>query len=97
MPRIQRTVRKKSRRLEEKHFRRVKVFNGKSANWREWAFQVRVALKAADGDAHKALEWTEKQVANIESEDVVREHGEEIKQVTGELFDVLCMRTEGKH
>ena len=40
----------KKRILDPKGMTRVDTFSGKDSQWREWAFQLRVAIKAMDSE-----------------------------------------------
>ena len=35
-------------KLDERYFRRVKIFEGKEGTWKDWNFQFRVQVRAAD-------------------------------------------------
>ena len=86
------------RRSIHKMFERVDKFSGKEGQWREWGFQVAMALNAFDTGAGKVLELIEKMdlkevttaVLEIELSD---ENEKTMEKSKGELYSILSMLT----
>ena len=83
--------------LEPKGVARVDSFNGKESQWREWAFQLRVAIKAMDGAAADIMSRVEHddnahELAALELEFA----NKDIAKLSGELYDILCLCIKGE-
>ena len=50
---------KHTKNLDERHFRRMVVFQGEDRDWRDWSFQFRAALRGAERDFLEVLKWIE--------------------------------------
>ncbi len=87
------------KRMDERHFRRMKTFDGKEADWKEWKFQLRVAVRANSNDVAKVMDWVEVQTGpEIDRQALIEEFhdADYIDQLGRELFDVLCMLLGGE-
>ena len=77
--------------LEPKGVSRVDTFSGKEAQWREWAFQFRVAIKAMEGRVAEIMNKREQSEEELELSDLELEYtGLDVTKVAGELYDLLC-------
>ena len=88
-----------TRIIWEKAYKRVKKFDGNPGEWRQWAFQFRVATKAVDALTVEALDDVEK----VKTEVTTRMLGlddkylnKDIEQRSIEIYDILCMLCEGE-
>ena len=82
--------------LDAKGRSRVETFNGKEGQWREWAFQFRVAIKAMDSWVAEIMTKEEGKETNSTIEDLELEYGNlDVSKVAGELYDLLCLRVRG--
>ena len=82
--------------LEAKGVSRVDTFGGKEAQWREWAFQFKVAVKAMDASVAEILSKTEVDEDAHKLEDLELEYGSlEVGKAAGELYDLLCLCLKG--
>ena len=87
------------RKMDERHFRRMKNFDGKEADWKEWKFQLRVAVRANSNDVAKVMDWVEVQTGSeIDRQALIEEFNDAdyIDQLGRELCDVLCMLLGGE-
>ena len=87
------------KRMDERHFRRMKNFDGKEADWKEWKFQLRVAVRANSNDVAKVMDWVEVQTGSeIDRQALIEEFNDAdyIDQLGRELYDVLCMLLSGE-
>ena len=85
------------RSLDERFFRRVKAFSGGEAEWKDWAFQFRAAIRGANRAAARILEWVERAAETVSQEDVETQFVEEdVEKLNAELYDVLCTVVEGE-
>ena len=82
--------------LEPKGISRVDIFSGKEAQWREWAFQFRVAIKAMEGRVAEIMAKGEQSEKGLVLSDLELEYvGLDVTKVAGELYDLLCLRLKG--
>ena len=82
--------------LELKGVSRVDSFSGKESQWREWSFQLRVAVKAMEGVAAEIMSRVEQDdtahdLAALELEFASKD----ITKLSGELYDILCLCLKG--
>ena len=84
------------RTLEPKGVSRVDSFGGKEGQWREWSFQLRVAVKAMDTMSGEVM-------GRVEQDDTAHDltalelefPNSNVTRVAGELFDILCLSLKG--
>ena len=87
----------KKREIEERHYRRIKVFDGNINTWTDWAFQFKVCTRAASLDAFKAMEFVEQQTDEVWTGEAETHFIEvDIEKLDGELYDQLCSMTSGE-
>ena len=85
--------------MDERHFRRMRTFDGgKETDWKEWGFQFRVAVTASNLHVAKVMSWIENQADEASQEDIVLEFkdAEYIDRLGCELYDILCMLLTGE-
>ena len=83
--------------LEPKGVSRVESFSGKDSQWREWACQLRVSVKAMEGVAAEIM-------SRVEQDDSARDltalelefASKDITKLAGELYDILCLCVKGE-
>ena len=86
----------KKRILDPKGMSRVDTFSGKDSQWREWAFQLRVAIKAMDAEVADIMSRCEADEAAHKLEDLELEFESlSVTKVAGELYDILCLCLTG--
>ena len=84
------------RSLDAKGVSRVETFGGKEAQWREWAFQFRVAIKAMHNEVAGIMAKVEVEEEGHKLEDLALEFSSlEVTKAAGELCDVLCLCLRG--
>ena len=54
-------VETRGRKMDERHFRRMKNYDGKETDWKGWKFQLRAAIRAASNDLARVFDWVEVQ------------------------------------
>ena len=82
--------------LEAKGVSRVDTFVGKDAQWREWAFQFKVAIKAMNTSVADVLAKVEVEEDGHKLDDLELEFGSlEVENAAGELYDLLCLCLKG--
>ena len=82
--------------LDAKGVARVESFGGKEAQWKEWAFQFRVAIKAMEGTVAEIMSKVETDEDGHKLEDLELEHSSlEVTKAAGELYDLLCLCLRG--
>ena len=88
---------KSKRAIKEVAFRRVNELDGRDQEWRDFSFGFKVALKRTSPEAHKVVEWIEKQTketgameADLEFEEIA------VNALSGELYDIICMLAKGE-
>ena len=75
---------------------RVDAYTGKDGSWREWSFQFRVAVKAMEASTAEILGKVEQDDKAHDITDLELEYSElDIKNIAGELYDVLCLCLKG--
>jgi hypothetical protein len=89
------------KRLDERHFRRVEKFTGCEKVWRDWHFQVRAAVRAADKQAAEIMEHVERTEEDMTSGDIEDKYMEDdgdskIEKLAAEMYDLLCSLTSGE-
>ena len=90
------TGRSGKRTLEPKGVSRVDTFIGKDGQWREWAFQFRVAVKAMEASTVEILNKVERDETAHVLSDLELEFGEvDVTRLASELYDVLCLCLKG--
>ena len=75
----------KKRILDPKGMSRVDTFSGKESQWREWAFQLRVAIKAMDSE-----------VADIMSRCEVDEEAHKLEDLELEFESLAVTKVAGE-
>ena len=82
--------------LDAKGVARVESFGGKEAQWKEWAFQFRVAIKAMEGTVAEIMAKVELDENGHKLDDLELEHSQlEVAKAAGELYDLLCLCLRG--
>ena len=82
--------------LDAKGVSRVESFGGKEAQWKEWAFQFRVAIKAMEGTVAEIMSKVEVDEDGLKLDDLELEHSNlEVAKAAGELYDLLCLCLRG--
>ena len=82
--------------LEAKGVSRVDTFLGKEAQWREWSFQFKVAIKAMNASVAEMISKVEVDEDAYKIDDLELEYtGIEAGKAVGELFDLLCLCLKG--
>ena len=82
--------------LDAKGVARVEPFGGKETQWKEWAFQFRVAIKAMEGTVAEIMSKVEVDEDGHKLEDLELEHSNlEVTKAAGELYDLLCLCLRG--
>ena len=82
--------------LDPKGVSRVDAFSGKESQWREWAFQLRVAIKAMSSEAAEIMARTEVSEDARKLEDLKLDFESlAVTKVAGELYDLLCLCLRG--
>ena len=79
--------------VDDKYFKKLKPF--KEQNWKDWAFQFRSAVKAANGIGHCMLLWAEKQgdvIDNFEEFDEC--NSEQAEEISSRIFIQLTQLVE---
>jgi hypothetical protein len=89
-------------RLDERFFRRVEKYDGSGkTNWREFAFQFKVAVGMANPKARAYLEEIQKAGKDVDFEKVFHEAVEvedqvQVEKVGGELYAMLSALVSGE-
>ena len=82
--------------LDSKGVARVESFGGNEAQWREWAFQFRVAIKAMESTVAEIMSKVEVEEDGHKLEELELEHSSlEVTKAAGELYDLLCLCLRG--
>ena len=82
--------------LDPKGMNRVDAFSGKESQWREWAFQLRVAIKAMNSEVADIMSRCETDEDAHKLEDVELEFEDlAVTKAAGELYDILCLCLKG--
>ena len=82
--------------LDAKGVARVESSGGKEAQWKEWAFQFKVAIKAMEGTVAEIMSKVEVEEDGHKLEELELEHGNlEVTKAAGKLFDLLCLCLRG--
>ena len=82
--------------LDPRGVSRVDAFTGKESQWREWAFQLRVAIKAMASEAAEIMGRCEVSEGARKLEDLELEFENlAVTKVAGELYDLLCLCLKG--
>ena len=81
-------------KVDERHFRKMSNFTG--TNWKDWAFQFRSATRSSNIEAHRLLEWAEKQTMEIA--DFTEYDGKEevAEKLSGQLFNLISTMVNGE-
>ena len=89
---------RRTKTLDERHFRRMAVFQGDDRSWRDWSFQFRAALRGADRDLLEVLKWVEMAPNDTKADDVETQFLDdyEVERWGAELYDVLCALVGGE-
>ena len=87
--------------LDERQFRRLRPFEGKEGEWKEWCFQFKVAVRAANSSIGKILEEAEKKTLEVDIQELESGLAElelevDFEKGAEELFDTLCMLVQGE-
>ena len=84
------------RTLDPKGVSRVDTFSGKEGQWREWAFQLRVAIKAMNSEVADIMARCETNEDGYKLEDLELEFESlAVTKMAGELYDILCLCLKG--
>ena len=82
--------------LEAKGVSRVDTFTGKDSQWREWAFQFKVAVMVMNTSVAEILAKVEVEEDGHKLDDLELEFGNlEVEKAAGELYDLLCLCLKG--
>lgn len=82
-------------RIDERHYRKMSMFTG--ITWKDMSFQFRSATKSSSTNAHKLLEWAERQSGDIEGFSKFSAQDSELAQrLSGQLFNVISTMTLGE-
>ena len=83
------------RRLEGKKFARVSKFDGKENEFADYAFQMKLAMKAADKEAFELMEKCAGIKTEIQMEDLQIENSE-YEQLAVEMYDIIGLSVTGE-
>ena len=94
----------KSVLLDERHFRRMEMFEGSELKWSEWRFSLGVSVKAADSKIATMMSQVESADPRAATTERMREEmkilGDEqvdwFDKASAEVFGHLCQLTKGK-
>ena len=84
--------------LDERHFRRVKVFEGDAKSWKDWVFQFKTQVRSADHCAGSILDKIQALVSGDPDWDVlfVDEDAPKVDKIGAGLFSVLTTLMQGE-
>ena len=87
--------------LDERYFRRIKVYEGKDTEWKEFQFQLKVAVRAASPEVAKLMEHVEKVGDEVDIDDLAMEFVDfknvpDFEKAAGEVYDMLCLLVHGE-
>ena len=82
------------RRLHEQSFKKVDNFS--CANWKEWSFQFKVALKSTSPDAHRLVERAERETGQVAITDIELEESFNDVDVGRISTELLAMLVKGE-
>ena len=81
-------------KVDERHFRKMNNFSG--TNWKDWAFQFRSATRSSNIEAHRLLEWAEKQTMEIAEFTEYDGEEEVAEKLSGQLFNLISTMVNGE-
>jgi len=81
--------------FNERHFRRVDKFDGKSG-WSDWCFSFKAAARSADKAVVEMMEWIEKETDPKQEELDLQVVDNGVDAEGSELFDTLVALTSGE-
>jgi hypothetical protein len=86
----------KKKRLDPKHMK-LNDFSGMHADWSDWAFSFRRAIRGADVEVYDLMEKVERATADFDEQSLneFTENGD-VGRVSGELYDILCTVLKGE-
>ena len=78
-------------RLDERHFRRVKVFEGNELAWEDWVIQFKTQVRSADPWAGSILDRLQKEATGDPDWDsfFVDDDDGEVEKISADLFSAL--------
>ena len=84
-----------TKRINEKAFKRVRDFSGD--NWKEWAFQFKVAMKNTSYDAYKLMNVVERNSTEVNLASLHEiEVDTDVTSIATEIFEVLALMAKGE-
>ena len=76
--------------MDERHFKRVKVFEGNEMQWKDWVFQFKTQARSADYWAGAILDKLQEKAGDPDWETfLVDEDDEKVEKIGAELFSSL--------
>jgi hypothetical protein len=83
------------RKLDVKNFARVNKFDGKEADFAEYAFQLKLAMNATNKVAHDVMCKSE-QLKEVVTPDQMFANGVNISELGVEIYDIIGMTVSGE-
>ena len=80
----------------------MQTFSGKDTEWKEWHFNAKMCIRAADVDVERCMDYVEGKGRDFRLEDLktfacdMNELSAGLEVSGAELFRILCMLTSGE-